>query len=50
GYMAPEYAMGGQLSAKADIYSFGVVLLEIVCGRKNNDYKLFPEYQSLLEM
>ncbi|KAH9289781.1 hypothetical protein KI387_033898, partial [Taxus chinensis] len=50
GYMAPEYAMHGKLSTKADVYGFGVVLLEIVCGIKNTDVKLLPEYQSLLEL
>ncbi|KAI5444730.1 hypothetical protein KIW84_013124 [Lathyrus oleraceus] len=35
GYMSPEYAMFGQFSEKSDIYSFGVMLLEIVAGRKN---------------
>ncbi|XP_048446973.1 putative serine/threonine-protein kinase [Pyrus x bretschneideri] len=32
GYLAPEYALGGQLTFKADVYSFGVLILEIVCG------------------
>ncbi|XP_015933316.1 probable leucine-rich repeat receptor-like serine/threonine-protein kinase At3g14840 [Arachis duranensis] len=35
GYMAPEYAMHGQLTDKADVYSFGIVALEIVSGRNN---------------
>eukprot|EP00253_Pinus_taeda_P004729 PITA_04729 len=48
GYMPPEYAMQGQLSAKADVYSFGVLLLEIITGRKNTDYSLSPEMQILL--
>lgn len=34
--MAPEYIVKGQLTEKADVYSFGVLVLEIVCGRKNN--------------
>lgn len=34
GYWAPEYVRMGVLSRKSDIYSFGVVLLEIVCGRE----------------
>eukprot|EP00253_Pinus_taeda_P029986 PITA_29986 len=34
GYMAPEYALRGQLTEKADVFSFGVLLLEIVSGRK----------------
>ncbi|GLJ06293.1 hypothetical protein SUGI_0035600 [Cryptomeria japonica] len=49
GYMAPEYAMQGQLSTKADVYSFGVVILEIIFGRKNTDKRLFPEFQSLID-
>ncbi|PSS30370.1 Cysteine-rich receptor-like protein kinase [Actinidia chinensis var. chinensis] len=36
GYMAPEYLVRGQLTEKADVYSYGVLVLEIVCGRKNN--------------
>ncbi|KAF7027015.1 hypothetical protein CFC21_039085 [Triticum aestivum] len=37
GYMAPEYAVRGRLSVKIDVYSFGVLVLEIVTGRKNTD-------------
>ncbi|KAF0905235.1 hypothetical protein E2562_003839 [Oryza meyeriana var. granulata] len=36
GYMAPEYAMRGHYSIKSDVFSFGVLILEIVTGRKNN--------------
>ncbi|GLT83188.1 hypothetical protein SLE2022_014930 [Rubroshorea leprosula] len=39
GYMAPEYAMHGQFSIKSDIYSFGVLLLEIVSGQKRNCFR-----------
>ncbi|XP_058209739.1 probable leucine-rich repeat receptor-like serine/threonine-protein kinase At3g14840 [Rhododendron vialii] len=39
GYMAPEYAMRGYLTDKADVYSFGIVALEIVSGRSNTSYK-----------
>jgi len=35
GYMAPEYALRGQLTEKADVFSFGVLLLETISGRKN---------------
>ncbi|GLT51801.1 hypothetical protein SLA2020_251840 [Shorea laevis] len=37
GYLAPEYAMRGHLTEKADIFSFGVVALEILSGRPNSD-------------
>ncbi|KAJ7946961.1 Receptor-like kinase [Quillaja saponaria] len=36
GYLAPEYALGGQLTMKADVYSFGVLILEIICGRSSS--------------
>ncbi|KAF2285915.1 hypothetical protein GH714_008933 [Hevea brasiliensis] len=35
GYMSPEYALEGLFSIKSDVFSFGVLLLEIVSGRKN---------------
>ncbi|KAD7117858.1 hypothetical protein E3N88_05126 [Mikania micrantha] len=38
GYMAPEYALWGYLSDKADVYSYGVVVLEIVSGKNNTSY------------
>lgn len=34
--MPPEYAKFGKISAKVDVFSFGVLLLEIISGRKNN--------------
>ncbi|KAJ1291256.1 hypothetical protein BS78_02G303100 [Paspalum vaginatum] len=37
GYMAPEYVMRGNYSVKSDAFSFGVMVLEIVTGRKNNN-------------
>jgi serine/threonine protein kinase len=51
GYMAPEYLMHGDLSTKADVFSFGVVVLEIVSGRKNSAFvpPLDAEADSLLE-
>ncbi|EYU44081.1 hypothetical protein MIMGU_mgv1a023731mg [Erythranthe guttata] len=38
GYIAPEYARRGELSVKLDVYSFGVLVLEIVRGRNNNSF------------
>ncbi|XXG55424.1 hypothetical protein AAC387_Pa03g3094 [Persea americana] len=39
GYMSPEYAMDGHFSVKSDAFSFGVILLEIISGKRNNHYK-----------
>ncbi|XP_075656661.1 G-type lectin S-receptor-like serine/threonine-protein kinase RKS1 [Castanea sativa] len=36
GYMSPEYAIFGKFLTKSDVFSFGVILLEIVSGKKNN--------------
>ncbi|KAL6567827.1 Cold-responsive protein kinase 1 [Orobanche gracilis] len=48
GYLAPEYAIRGQLTRRADIYSFGV-LIEIVSGRNNTNTRLPIDEQYLLE-
>lgn len=37
GYMTPEYAMYGHFSVKSDVFSFGVLVLEIVSDHKNHD-------------
>ncbi|XP_020091500.1 G-type lectin S-receptor-like serine/threonine-protein kinase At4g27290 isoform X1 [Ananas comosus] len=38
GYMSPEYAMNGLFSVKSDVFSFGVILLEIITGLRSTDY------------
>ncbi|KAL7213420.1 hypothetical protein ACSBR2_016026 [Camellia fascicularis] len=48
GYMAPEYAMEGLFSVKSDVFSFGVILLEIISGKKNSGFHLFKHGHSLL--
>ena len=48
GYMAPEYAMEGLFSIKSDVFSFGVLLLEIISGKKNGGFYLSEHGQSLL--
>ncbi|KAI3909851.1 hypothetical protein MKW92_048506 [Papaver armeniacum] len=38
GYMAPEYMMHGEFSVKSDVFSFGVLVLEILCGQRNSSF------------
>jgi len=49
GYLAPEYAMRGQLTEKADVFGFGVAALEVIYGRPNTDHSLGMEKTYLLE-
>ncbi|XP_035839778.1 putative receptor-like protein kinase At4g00960 isoform X2 [Helianthus annuus] len=39
GYMAPEYIMHGKFSRKLDVFSFGVLLLEIITGQQNQSFR-----------
>ncbi len=51
GYMSPEYASYGELSTKVDVYSFGVLMLEIISGRKSivNFTSTSPEQINLVK-
>ncbi|XP_058729576.1 G-type lectin S-receptor-like serine/threonine-protein kinase At4g03230 isoform X2 [Vicia villosa] len=48
GYMSPEYALDGYFSTKSDVFSFGVVLLEIISGKRNTGFYRSKEISSLL--
>ncbi|XP_028801998.1 cold-responsive protein kinase 1-like [Neltuma alba] len=45
GYTAPEYVVYGQLSEKVDIYSYGVVILEIISGEKCNKLQIHGDFE-----
>ncbi|MBA0677525.1 hypothetical protein Goari_018929, partial [Gossypium aridum] len=49
GYLAPEYALLGQLTKKADVYSFGVLILEIVSGKSSTKAAFGVELMLLVE-
>ncbi|KAI0529646.1 hypothetical protein KFK09_002200 [Dendrobium nobile] len=48
GYMSPEYAFKGLFSVKSDVFSFGVLLLEIVSGMRNAGFYEFDSWSNLL--
>ncbi|KAK7343543.1 hypothetical protein VNO77_12353 [Canavalia gladiata] len=50
GYMAPEYAMRGQFSVKSDVFSFGVLVLEIISGQKNSGIRRGENIEDLLSL
>jgi serine/threonine protein kinase len=48
GYMAPEYASKGIFSIKSDVFSFGVIMFEILSGMRNSGSKQFGDFINLL--
>ncbi|XP_019248657.1 PREDICTED: G-type lectin S-receptor-like serine/threonine-protein kinase At4g03230 [Nicotiana attenuata] len=48
GYMSPEYALDGLFSIKSDVFSFGVMMLEITCGKRNTGFYQREEALNLL--
>ncbi|XP_031119297.1 G-type lectin S-receptor-like serine/threonine-protein kinase At4g27290 isoform X1 [Ipomoea triloba] len=48
GYMAPEYALYGLFSVKSDVFSFGILLLEIISGKKNGSFNHSEFHHNLI--
>ncbi|XP_035834671.1 G-type lectin S-receptor-like serine/threonine-protein kinase SD1-1 [Helianthus annuus] len=48
GYISPEYAVHGRFSIKSDVFSFGVLVLEIICGKKNKEFNQGDHNDNLL--
>ncbi|KAK7262686.1 hypothetical protein RJT34_30262 [Clitoria ternatea] len=48
GYMAPEYAIDGNFSVKSDVFSFGILMLEIISGKKNIRSNQLEESRNLI--
>ncbi|KAI3457034.1 hypothetical protein Pfo_013697 [Paulownia fortunei] len=48
GYMSPEYAVHGRYSVKSDVFSFGVIVLEIVSGKRNSAFSYGDRHLNLL--
>jgi serine/threonine protein kinase len=46
--MAPEYIKHGQFSIKSDVFSFGVIILEIICGQRNTEIRDGENIEDLL--
>ncbi|KAI3517254.1 hypothetical protein L1887_16467 [Cichorium endivia] len=48
GYISPEYAVHGRFSIKSDVFSFGVIVLEMVSGKKNREFRHEAHSDNLL--
>ncbi|KAL1354677.1 probable serine/threonine-protein kinase At1g01540 [Arachis hypogaea] len=49
GYVAPEYASTGMLNERSDVYSFGILIMEVITGRNPVDYSRPPEEVNLVD-
>lgn len=47
--MAPEYVVSGKLTEKADVYGFGVLVIEVITGKRNNSFSSLDSV-SILQM
>lgn len=47
--MSPEYVLDGLFSIKSDVFAFGVILLEIISGKKNRGFFAEDPYSNLIQ-
>ncbi|EER99493.1 cysteine-rich receptor-like protein kinase 6 isoform X2 [Sorghum bicolor] len=50
GYMSPEYVMRGQYSTKSDVFSFGILVIEIVTGQKNTGHYVDEQNEDIISI
>ncbi|KAJ0748861.1 putative protein kinase RLK-Pelle-DLSV family [Helianthus annuus] len=43
GYMSPEYAVHGHYSVKSDVFAYGIVVLEIITGKKSSSFFFYQD-------
>ncbi|CAL5083331.1 unnamed protein product [Urochloa decumbens] len=48
GYMSPEYVMRGQYSAKSDVFSFGILVIEIITGHRNTGHYFHEQNEDII--
>ena len=48
GYISPEYIMHGNFSMQSDVFSFGVIVLEVISGKKNKGFSDLQDCLNLL--
>lgn len=49
-YVAPEYASTGMLNERSDVYSFGILIMEIISGRNPVDYSRPPDEVCIISL
>ena len=48
--MSPEYVMRGQYSTKSDVFSFGILVIEIVTGQRNTGHYLHEQNEDIISI
>ncbi|CAN6168303.1 unnamed protein product [Urochloa humidicola] len=50
GYMSPEYVMRGQYSTKSDVFSFGILVIEIITGQRNTGHYFHEQNEDIISI